>query len=187
MYDYFGIVKKLIIFVDVVPMFFSQKMSVWVNKVNRISVSVWGCAVWKKFPAMAYARTSAGPAGRPGACISQIGASSAAKLPFLAISYLEIAHWSILLRGNGWSPGDTRSGGTDPILSTQRIPRGRDLIFSTQRMSRRRELIFSTHTFSGSLWDFVNEKGVYILKLLNPSIPKAKRYEMFLFVYACFL
>ena len=40
-----------------------------------------------------------------------------------------------------------RSGGTDPILSTQRIPRGRDLIFSTQRMPRRRELIFSTHTF----------------------------------------
>ena len=47
-------------------------MSVWVNKVNRISVSVWGCAVWKNFPAMAYARPSAGPAGRPGACISQI-------------------------------------------------------------------------------------------------------------------
>ncbi len=46
---------------------------------------------------------------------------------------------------------DTRSGGTDPILSTQRIPRGRDLIFSTQRMPRRRELIFSTHTFSGPL------------------------------------
>ena len=52
---------------------FSQKISIWVNKVNRISVSVWGCAVWKKFPAMAYARTSAGPAGRPGACISQLG------------------------------------------------------------------------------------------------------------------
>ena len=31
---------------------------------------------------------------------------------------------------------DTRSGGTDPILSTQRIPRGRDLIFSTQRIPR---------------------------------------------------
>ena len=46
-------------------------MSVWINKVNRISVSVWGCAVWKNFPAMAYARTSAGPAGRPGACIFQ--------------------------------------------------------------------------------------------------------------------
>ena len=28
------------------------------------------------------------------------------------------------------------SGGTDPILSTQRIPRGRDLIFSTQRIPR---------------------------------------------------
>ena len=27
----------------------------------------------KKFPAMAYARTSAGPAGRPGACIFQLG------------------------------------------------------------------------------------------------------------------
>ena len=36
-------------------------------------MSVWGCAVWKNFPAMAYARTSAGPAGRPGACIFQIG------------------------------------------------------------------------------------------------------------------
>ena len=35
---------------------------------------------------MAYARTSAGPAGRPGACIFQIGA----ELPFLAISYLKI-------------------------------------------------------------------------------------------------
>ena len=34
--------------------------------------------------------------------------------------------------------GDTReiprSGGTDPILSTQRIPRGRDLILPTQRI-----------------------------------------------------
>ena len=70
----------------------------------------------------------------------------------------KIAHWSILLRGNGWSPNYCRSGGTDPILSTQRIPRGQDLIFSTQRMPRRRELIFSTHTFSGPLWDFVNEK-----------------------------
>ena len=48
---------------------------------------------------MAYARTSAGPAGRPGAGIFQIPASSQAKLPFLATSYLEIAHWSILLRG----------------------------------------------------------------------------------------
>ena len=48
---------------------------------------------------MAYARTSAGPAGRPGACIFQIGARSAAELSSLAISYLEIAHWSILLRG----------------------------------------------------------------------------------------
>ena len=44
-----------------------------------------------------------------------------------------------------------RSGGTDLILSTQRIPRGQDLIFSTQRMPRRRNLIFSTHTFSGPL------------------------------------
>ena len=37
----------------------------------------------------------------------------------------KIAHWSILLRGNGGSPGYCRSGGTDPILSTQTIPRGR--------------------------------------------------------------
>ena len=29
--------------------------------------------------------------------------------------------------------GDRLSGGTDPILSTQRIPRGGDRIFSTQR------------------------------------------------------
>ena len=48
---------------------------------------------------MAYARTSAGPAGRPGACIFQIGARSSAELLYHAISYLEIAHWSILLRG----------------------------------------------------------------------------------------
>ena len=46
-------------------------------------------------PAMAYARTSAGPAGRPGACIFQLPP----KRPSLATSYLEIAHWSILLRG----------------------------------------------------------------------------------------
>ena len=45
---------------------------------------------------MAYARTSAGPAGRPGACIFQIGAEFCS----LAISYLKIVHWSILLRGN---------------------------------------------------------------------------------------
>ena len=50
---------------------------------------------------------------------------------------------------------DCRSGGTDPILSTQRIPRGRDLIFSTQRMSRRRELIFSTHTFFRGLCEIL--------------------------------
>ena len=37
--------------------------------------------------------------GRPGAGRSQIGASSGTKLWFLATSYLEIAHWSILLRG----------------------------------------------------------------------------------------
>ena len=30
--------------------------------------------------------------------------------------------------------GRFRSGGTDPILSTQRIPRCRDLILSTQRI-----------------------------------------------------
>ena len=78
---------------------FSQKMIIWVNKVNRISVSVWGCAVWKKFPAMAYAWTSAGPAGRPGACRFQIGARSGTKLLYLATSSLVIAHWSILLRG----------------------------------------------------------------------------------------
>ena len=48
---------------------------------------------------MAYARTSAGPAGRPGACIFQIGCQIRAELPSLALSYLEIAHWSILLRG----------------------------------------------------------------------------------------
>ena len=29
-----------------------------------------------------------------------------------------------------------RSGGTDPILSTQRIPRGRDRVLPTQRILR---------------------------------------------------
>ena len=33
---------------------------------------------------------------------------------------------------------DCRSGGTDPILSTQRIPRGRDPILSTQRIGAAR-------------------------------------------------
>ena len=32
----------------------------------------------------------------------------------------------------------------DPILSTQRFPRGRDLILSTQRFPRGRDRIFST-------------------------------------------
>ena len=31
---------------------------------------------------------------------------------------------------------DCRSGGTDPILSTQRISRGRDPVLSTQRILR---------------------------------------------------
>ena len=34
--------------------------------------------------------------------------------------------------------------GRDPILSTQRFPRGRDLILSTQRFPRGRDRIFST-------------------------------------------
>ena len=80
---------------------------------------------------MAYARTSEGPAGRPGACIFQIPP----KLPSLATSYLEIAHWSILLRGiEGHGPGlpagirfylhkEFRAAGIR-ILSTQRIGGG---------------------------------------------------------------
>ena len=43
--------------------------------------------------------------------------------------------------------GDTRSCGTDPILPTQRIPRGRDPILSTQRIPRGRDPILSTQTF----------------------------------------
>ena len=39
---------------------------------------------------------------------------------------------------NIYTRGDTRSGGTDPILATQRIPRGRDPIFSTQRIGAAR-------------------------------------------------
>ena len=61
---------------------------------------------------------------------------SSAELPFqnLAIFYLKIAHWSILLTGNegngtGLPAGIARSGATDPILFTQRIPRGRDSDF----------------------------------------------------------
>ena len=38
-----------------------------------------------------------------------------------------------------WLPiRDRRSGGTDPILSTQRIPRGRDPILATQRIGAAR-------------------------------------------------
>ena len=70
--------------------------------------------------------------------------------------------------------------GRDPILSTQRIPRGRDLIFSTQRMPRRQELIFSTHTFSGPLWDFVNEKRrLYIEITLILRSQKLKSGKIF--------
>ena len=43
--------------------------------------------------------------------------------------------------------GDCRSGGTDPIFSTQRITRGRDRILSTQRIPRDRDPILSTQTF----------------------------------------
>ena len=147
-------------------------MSVWVNKVNRISVSVWGCAVWKKFPAMAYARTSAGPAGRPGACIFQIRCQIGAELWYLAISFLKIAHWSISLRGIEGHGGDLdengcftwrkcvlrldRYGSSGYFFfakyslidfqrgTTQRILRGRDPILSTQRNPRGRELILPT-------------------------------------------
>ena len=42
-----------------------------------------------------------------------------------------------------------RSWATDPILSTQRIPRGGDLILSTQRMPRGGDMILATQTFSG--------------------------------------
>ena len=38
-----------------------------------------------------------------------------------------------------------RSGRTDPILSTQRIPRGRDRILSTQRIPRGQDPIFYTN------------------------------------------
>ena len=47
--------------------------------------------------------------------------------------------------------GGCRSCGTDPILSTQRIPRGGDLILSTQRMPRGGDMILATQTFSGPL------------------------------------
>ena len=120
---------------------------------------------------MAYARTSAGPAGRPGACISQLGASSAAKLPYLAISFLEIAHWSILLRGieghgeEGREEGGRkggREGGRDGGTEGRRKEGGReaksdglggrdyggdpaqDLILSTQRIPRGWDPILST-------------------------------------------
>ena len=85
--------------------------------INRASVPMWGKA-----------GQSAGPQ-------KSLGKKVIAKV-VAAFPLSKIAHWSILLRGNGWSPGDTRSCGTDPILSTQRIPRGRDLIFSTQRIPR---------------------------------------------------
>ena len=120
---------------------------------------------------MAYARTSAGPAGRPGAGRSQIGASSDAKLPFLATSYLEIAHWSILLRGieghgeEGREEGGRkggREGGRDGGTEGRRKEGGReaksdglggrdyggdpaqDLILSTQRIPRGWDPILST-------------------------------------------
>ena len=154
-------------------------MTIWVNKVNRISVSVWGCAVWKNFPAMAYARTSAGPAGRPGAALSQIPASSGTELWFLATSYLEIAHWSILLRGNEGHGEDLDENGCFTsrtcVLRLDRygssgyfffekhslidfqigkgrkrdFPRGRAAIFSTQRILRGRDPILSTQRIRG--------------------------------------
>ena len=43
---------------------------------------------------------------------------------------------------------DRLSGGTDPILSTQRIPRGGDRIVSTQRIPRGGIRILSTQRIS---------------------------------------
>ena len=45
--------------------------------------------------------------------------------------------------------GDRRSGGTDPILSTQRIPRGRDPDFLYTKNRRGRDPIFSTQRIGG--------------------------------------
>ena len=78
-------------------------------------------------------------------------------------------------RDRGWDIGrdrgrDRRSCGTDPILSTQRFPRGRDPILSTQRLlcgrdpssstqrcPRGRDRIFSTQRFSwGNQWYIQN-------------------------------
>ena len=45
-----------------------------------------------------------------------------------------------------WARKLSRSCAHDPILSTQRIPRGRDPIFPTQRIRRGRDPILSTQT-----------------------------------------
>ena len=57
-----------------------------------------------------------------------------------------------------------RSCAHDPILSTQRIPRGRDPIFPTQRIG------------AAGIRFYLHKRD--ILKLLNPSIPKAKGPEI---------
>ena len=71
----------------------------------------------------------------------------------------KIAHWSILLRGNGWSPRHCRSGAPDPILSTQRnSARPRSDFLYTKNVPPPRADFLYTHFFSGPLWDFVNER-----------------------------
>ena len=54
---------------------------------------------------------------------------------------------AVLLKGNAFCVDGHRGVAGfpgDPILSTQRIPRGRDRILSTQRLPRGRDRILST-------------------------------------------
>ena len=109
----------------------------------------------------------------------QADSSSCTELPFLATSYLEIAHWSILLRGNEGHGEDLDENGCFSsracVLRLDRygssgyfffekhslidfqigkgrkrdFPRGRAAIFSTQRILRGRDPILSTQRIRG--------------------------------------
>ena len=81
-------------------MIFLQKMTIWVNKVNRM-IRVWVRVLpygksFRPWPMPGPQR--ARPAG-PEQADPSSSARSGTKLWYLATSYLEIAHWSILLRG----------------------------------------------------------------------------------------
>ena len=69
----------------------------------------------------------------------------------LLISFLKIDEWSIFKQEMSDRAATHANISGDPILSTQRMPRGRDRILSTQRIPHGRDPIFSTQRITRRL------------------------------------